>query len=63
MDVNRPVTAEDLADKRVDWVGYDVGDMTHRWYDPQNAVECAKRIIELRFKNYGEVETEDYNGY
>lgn len=60
IDVNRPVTAEDLAEKSVDWTGYDVGDMTHRWYDTQNAVECAKRIIELRFKNYGEIEVENY---
>lgn len=60
MDVHRPVTAEDLADKHVDWTGYYVGDMTHRWYDTQNAIECAKRIIELRFRNHGEVEVENY---
>lgn len=59
LDVNRPVTAEDLADKYVDWTGYKIGDMTNRWYDTKNAIECAKRIIELRFRNYGEVEVED----
>ena len=60
MEVHRPVTAEDLADKYADWTGYHVGDMTYRWDDTQNAIECAKRIIELRFKNYGEVEVRDY---
>ena len=59
MNVYRPVTAEDLADKYADWTGYHVGDMTHRWYDTENAVECAKRIIELRFMNYGEIEVEN----
>lgn len=60
IDVNRPVLAEDIAEKHVDWTGYKVGDMTHRWYDTQNAIECARRIIELRFRNYGEVEVENY---
>ena len=59
MDVYRPVTEEDLADKYADWTGCRVGEMTHRWYDTKNAIECAKRIIELRFKNYGNIEVED----
>lgn len=61
MDINRPVTDEDLADKYADWTGYKVGDMTHRWYDTENAIECAKRIVELRFRNYGELTVEDCN--
>ena len=60
MDVNRPLMEEDLADKSVDWEFYKVGDMTHRWYDIPNAIACARKIIELRFRNYGEIEVEDY---
>ena len=60
MDVNRPLTEEDLADKSLDWEFYKVGDMTHRWYDIPNAIACARKIIELRFRNYGEIEVEDY---
>jgi len=59
IDVNRPVTAEDLADKYSDWTGYSVGDMTHRWYNTKNAIECARRIVELRFRNYGNIIAED----
>ena len=61
ISVNRPVTAEDFADKYSDWDGYDVGDMTHRWYDTENAIECAKQIVKLRFKNYGEINVDDCN--
>lgn len=61
LNVNRPVTKEDFADKYADWDGYDVGDMTHRWYDTKNAIECAKRIVEIRFRNYGELTVEDCN--
>lgn len=59
LNVNRPVTKEDLSDKYADWDGYQVGDMTHRWYSTKNAIECAKRIVELRFRNYGEITVED----
>lgn len=59
LSVNRPVTKEDLSEKYVDWDGYEVGDMTHRWYSTKNAIECAKRIIELRFRNYGNITVED----
>lgn len=53
LNVSRPVTADDLADKHVDWHGYKVGDMTHRWTNVQNAIKCAKKVIKLRFRNYG----------
>ena len=61
LNVNRPVTKEDFADKYADWDGYDVGDMTHRWYDTKNAIECARQIVKLRFKNYGEINIDDCN--
>lgn len=62
IDVYRPVTEDDLADKYADWEGFKVGDMTHRWNDTKNAIECAKRIVELRFRNYGKIYVEDCNG-
>ena len=60
MNVYRPIKEEDLADKYSDWTGYDVGDMTHRWTNVQNAIACAKKVIKLRFRNYGLVEVENY---
>lgn len=59
IDVNRPVTEDDLADKYADWDGYHVGDMTHRWYSTKNAIECAKACVKLRFRNYGEIRIDD----
>ena len=59
MDENRPITERDLADKYVDWTGYRVGDMTHRWTNIQNAIKCAKKVIKLRFRNYGKIEVEN----
>lgn len=53
--VKRPVTEDDLNDETADWVGFDIGDMTSRWDDPDNAIECAKAIVKLRFKNFGKV--------
>lgn len=55
MDVRRRVTPADLLDTRTDWEGYRVGSMTHRWDSERNAVECAKAIVRLRFRNYSEV--------
>ena len=40
---------------RVHWDYYDVGCMTHRWNDAKNAIACAKKVIKLRFKNYGKI--------
>lgn len=59
LDVNRMVTAEDLADKYADWDGYKVGDFTHRWYSTKNAIECAKACVRLRFRNYGKIVVDD----
>ena len=58
-DVNRIVTAEDLAEKYADWDGYNVGDITHRWYSTKNAIECAKACVRLRFRNYGKIVVDD----
>ena len=59
LNVCRPLTEEDLADKYSDWSGYSVGDFTHRWYSTKNAIECAKACIRHRFRNYGEVRIDD----
>ena len=59
IDVNRPVTEDDLADKRADWVGFHVGDYTHRWDSTKDAIECAKACVKLRFKNYGDITIDD----
>ena len=59
MGVDRRVTDEDLKYGEGDWTGFRVGDMVHRWSSSANAIECAKRIIELRFRNYGEIEIDD----
>ena len=59
IDVNRPVTEDDLADKRADWEGFHVGDFTHRWDSTKDAIECAKACVKLRFKNYGEIIIDD----
>lgn len=56
---DRRTTEDDLKYGEGDWTGFDVGDMIHRWSSSANAIECAKRIIELRFKNYGKIEIED----
>lgn len=62
IDVNRPVTEDDLADKRADWEGFHVGDYTHRWDSTKDAIECAKACVKLRFKNYGEITIDDVEG-
>lgn len=59
VDVNRPVTEDDLADEQADWEGYHVGDFTHRWYSTKDAIECAKACVKLLFKNYGEITVDD----
>ena len=59
MKCDRRVTEEDLKYGQGDWTGFEVGDMIHRWSSSANAIECAKRIIELRFRNYGKIEIED----
>ena len=55
IELYRRLTDNDLADKNIDWDYYDVGSMTHRWNDAKNAVACAKKVIKLRFKNYGKI--------
>ena len=55
IELYRRLTENDLADKSIDWDYYDVGCMTHRWNNPKNAIACAKRVIALRFKNYGKI--------
>ena len=55
IELYRRLTKNDLADKNIDWDYYDVGCMTHRWNDAKNAIACAKKVIALRFKNYGEI--------
>lgn len=59
MKCDRRITEEDLKYGQGDWTGFNVGDMIHRWSSSANAIECAKRIIELRFRNYGNIEIED----
>lgn len=59
VELNRPVTEDDLADKRADWEGFHVGDYTHRWDSTKDAIECAKACVKLRFKNYGEIRIDD----
>ena len=59
IDVNRPVTEDDLADKYADWEGFHVGDYTHRWDLTKDAIEYAKACVKLRFKNYGEIRIDD----
>lgn len=53
---NRRVTEDDLRYGDGDWTGFHVGDMIYRWSSCANAIECALRIIELRFRNHGEIE-------
>jgi len=55
IELYRRLTKNDLADKNIDWDYYDVGCMTHRWNDAKNAIACAKKVIKLRFKNYGKI--------
>ena len=55
IELYRRLTENDLADKNIDWDYYDVGCMTHRWNDVKNAIACAKKVIKLRFKNYGKI--------
>lgn len=55
IELYRRLTEKDLSDKNIDWDYYDVGDMTHRWNDAENAIACAKKVIKLRFRNYGDV--------
>lgn len=57
--VDRLVTDDDLKYGEGDWSGFEVGDMIHRWSSSENAIECAKRIIELRFRSYGEIIVDD----
>lgn len=59
LDCDRRVTEEDLKYGQGDWTGFEVGDMIHRWSSSANAIECARRIVELRFRNYGNIEIED----
>lgn len=59
MKCDRRITEEDLKYGQGDWTGFSVGDMIHRWSSSANAIECAKRVVELRFKNYGNIEIED----
>jgi len=59
ISVDRVVTDDDLKYGEGDWSGFEVGDMIHRWSSSENAIECAKRIIELRFRNYGEIIVDD----
>lgn len=56
IELYRRLTKDDLVDKSIDWDYYDVGDMTHRWNSIKNAIACAKKVIKLRFKNYGKIE-------
>lgn len=56
VELYRRLTEKDLADKNIDWDYYDVGYMTHRWNNVKNAIACAKKVIKLRFKNYGKIE-------
>ena len=60
IDVNRPLTERDLEDKHVDWHGYEVGDMTHRWTNIKNAIACTRKVIKLRFRNYGKIKVVNY---
>lgn len=55
IELYRRLTDNDLADKNIDWDYYDVGYMTHRWNDAKNAIAYAKKVIKLRFKNYGKI--------
>ena len=55
IELYRRLTEKDLTDKNIDWDYYDVGCMTHRWNDAKNAIACAKKVIKLRFKNYGKI--------
>ena len=57
--VDRLVTEDDLKYGEGEWSGFRVDDMIHRWSSSENAIECAKRIIELRFRNYGEIIVDD----
>ena len=59
IELYRRLTEKDLSDKNIDWDYYDVGDMTHRWNDAENAIACAKKVIKLRFRNYGSVAVEN----
>ena len=59
INLNRPVTKDDLNQKHSDWEGYAVGDMTHRWNTTGEAIEAALRVIPLRFRNYGKVFVDD----
>lgn len=55
IELYRRLTKKDLSDKSIDWDFYDIGYLTHRWNDIDNAIACAKKVISLRFKNYGKV--------
>lgn len=55
IELFRRLTEDDLSDKNIDWDFYNVGDMTYRWNSIENAVESAKRVIRLRFRNYGKI--------
>ena len=55
IELYRRLTENELAEKNIDWDYYDVGCMTHRWNDAKNAIACAKKVIKLRFKNYGKI--------
>ena len=54
-DLRRPTLEEDLKYGQGDWSGFEVGDMIHRWSSARNAVDCARRVIELRFRNHGKI--------
>ena len=55
IELYRRLTEKDLADKSIDWKYYEVGDMTYRWNNVKNAIACAKKVIKLRFRNYGRI--------
>lgn len=62
LTVDRPTTEDDIKYGDGDWTGFHPGDMIHRWTTAQNAFECGKRIIELRFRNYGKIRLCDDTG-
>lgn len=59
VELYRRLTENDLSDKNIDWDYYDVGYLTHRWNNVKNAIACAKKVIKLRFRNYGKIIVEN----
>ena len=59
LDIEKPVTEDDLRHGSGDWTGFEVGGMCHRWPTAANAIECARRVVGLRFRNHGEILVDD----